>query len=168
MKPTRLFAAAVATTVVVTVGLSSLFAQSRQQRTPPAKPEAQGKEITLTGKLVDLQCYMTGQYPTKNQVESTRKCIRAGVPAAVETSNGLVVVGMGHRGPARTLAKHGLSKVELTGRLYEKQGIKYIDVTSVKEAKPAQPELQEEEEETNWQWPDDDEPEEQPEPEEEE
>ena len=70
MKHARLVGTALALALVTTLGLSSLFAQSRQ-RTPPEQPGTQqGKEMVLVGKLVDLQSYMTGQYPTKDQVES--------------------------------------------------------------------------------------------------
>ena len=159
MKHARLIGAAAAIAVATTLGFSSLFAQSREQA-PPQKQEVKGKEVTLVGKIVDLQCYMTGEYPTKDQAECARKCIRAGVPVALETDSGLVIVGMGHRGPAHEIEKHALTTVELKGKLYEKHGVKYIDIASVKAAKPAKPEPKEEED-----WPDEeDEPEEQPDP----
>ena len=151
MKHARFIGAAAAIAVAATLGLSSLFAQSREQ-TPPQKQETKGKEVTLVGKIVDLQCYMTGEYPTKDQAECARKCIRAGVPAALETDNGLVIVGMGHRGPGREIEKHAMATVELKGKLYEKHGVKYIDIASVKPAKP------EPEEEEDWEWPEEDEP----------
>jgi hypothetical protein len=44
MKHTRLAATAAAARLVVTVGLSSLFGQSNQQPTPPAKPELEEEE----------------------------------------------------------------------------------------------------------------------------
>jgi hypothetical protein len=162
MKHVRGVGAALALVLVTTVGLSSLFGQSRQ-RTPQEQPQSeQGKEVTLAGKLVDLQSYMTGQYSTKDPVESTRRCIRAGVPAALETDDGLVIVGMGYRGPARELARHGMATVELKGRLYEKHGVKYIDVTLAKLAKSEKPEAEEEDE---WEWPDEPQEPEEPEPE---
>jgi hypothetical protein len=164
MKHARFIGAAAAIAVATTLGLSSLFAQSRAQ-TPPQKQETKGKEVTLVGKIVDLQCYMTGEYPTKDQAECARKCIRAGVPAALETDNELVIVGMGHRGPAREIEKHAMATVELKGKLYEKHGVKYIDIVSVKAAEVAKPESEEEEEE-DWQWPEErEEPEEPEEPE---
>ncbi|HUU96423.1 MAG TPA: hypothetical protein VM487_11835 [Phycisphaerae bacterium] len=151
MQHARFIGAAAAIAVFATLGLSSLFAQSRGQ-TPPQKQETKGKEVTLVGKIVDLQCYMTGEYPTKDQAECARKCIRAGVPAALETDNGLVIVGMGQRGPGREIEKHAMATVELKGKLYEKHGVKYIDIASVKPAKPGP------EEEGDWEEPEEEEP----------
>jgi len=159
MKHARFIGAAAAVAVFATLGLSSLFAQNREQAAPQ-KQETKGKEVTLVGKIVDLQCYMTGEYPTKDQAECARKCIRAGVPAALETDNGLVILGMGHRGPGREIEKHAMAMVELKGKLYEKHGVKYIDIVSVKATKVAKPEPEE-----DWEWPEEDEPEEPEDPE---
>jgi hypothetical protein len=145
MKHARLIGAVTAIAAVTVLGLSSLLAQSREHA-PPQKPESKeskGKETTLVGKIVDLQCYMTEEYATKDHAECTRRCIRAGVPVALETDKGLVIVGMGQRGPAHKVEKHALVMVELKGKLYEKHGLKYVDLTSLKPAKP-QPEEEEE------------------------
>ncbi len=159
MKHARFIGAAAAVAVFATLGLSSLFAQNREQAAPQ-KQETKGKEVTLVGKIVDLQCYMTGEYPTRDQAECARKCIRAGVPAALETENGLMILGMGHRGPGREIEKHAMATVELKGKLYEKHGVKYIDIVSVKATKVAKPEPEE-----DWEWPEEDEPEEPEDPE---
>src|SRR5262245_16824341 len=37
-----------------------------------------GKDITLTGRIVDLQCFMAEDYPSTDRVASTKTCIRAG------------------------------------------------------------------------------------------
>jgi hypothetical protein len=137
MRHVRSISTAVALMLVATVGLTSLYAQNRVRRQPTKPPQMQEKEVTLTGKLVDLQCYMTGKYPTKDEAECARNCLRAGVPAALETDKGLVIVGMGYRGPGHALAQHAMATVELKGKLYEKQGVKYMDVASVKVTKPA-------------------------------
>lgn len=143
MKHARFIGATAAIAVATTLGLSSLFAQSREQ-TPPQKQETKGKEVTLVGKIVDLQCYMTGEYPTKDQAECARKCIGAGVPAALETNNGLVIVGKGYRGVGREIAKHAMATVKVKGKLYEKHGVKYIDAATVTpepgEGEPEEPE----------------------------
>lgn len=146
MKRATLIGVAAAVAVFATLGLSSLFAQGLE-RTLPQKQETKGKEVTLVGKIVDLQCYMTGEYATKDQAECVRKCIRAGVPVALETDKGLVIVGMGYQGPAREVEKHALAMVEVKGKLYEKHGVKYVDITSAKPTKPVPEEEEDEPEE---------------------
>lgn len=118
--------------LIVGVGLSALMAQDRE----PVTPELKGKEVVLVGTIVDLQCYMTGQPQGKDPAGCARDCIRAGVPAALETKDGLVVIGMGTAGPAKKIVEHALAVVEIKGKLYEKGGLRYIDLRSVEPAEP--------------------------------
>lgn len=117
--------------------------ERRGAETPPVR------EATLTGRLIDLHCFMTEQYPTKDHERCTADCIRNGVPAALETPTGLVILGQGMTGPAKTLLPLAFQQVEARGKLYEKSGIKYLDVASVKKAheRPRLPEEPEEPEE---------------------
>lgn len=94
----------------------------------PERPE----EIVLVGTIVDLQSYMTEEFTSDDPVKSTRAAIRAGVPAALETDEGLVVIGMGNKNPARKLVPLAYREVELTGRLYDEEGFEYIDMSAVR------------------------------------
>ena len=85
----------------------------------------------LAGKIVDLYTYLTGQTPPKGKLKSPAQLIRNGVPAGLETDKGLVIIGAGRKVTPRTIAKHAGKKVELKGRLYEKAGLKYIDVEAI-------------------------------------
>jgi len=159
MTKTKWIAAATTFVFVTTIGLSTLSAQERQRsrlRTPPAR-EAQAKDVTLSGTLVDLRCYMSGKYIGKSPEACTRDCIRRGVPAALETNDGLVVLGMARGSPAK-LAAHAMKTVDVTGTLYEKRGLKYLEVTSFGKARglELEPEYEYEDEP-------EDEPEEEPE-----
>jgi len=114
---------------VIGVGAMGLRAAPGRQREP------KGEEVTLTGRLVDLQSFMTAKHPAGNPSKASQEAIRAGVPVALETDEGVIVVGMGERGPARITAPFALQQVELKGRLYEKEGMQYLDLTSVRAAK---------------------------------
>jgi len=144
--------------LVFTLGLSTLLAQDRPSK-PLGQAEIQGKEVTLTGKIVDVHCFMAGAPQEKDAVKCTTKCLREGVPAALETDNGLILLGKGMNGIGREASRHALSMVEVNGRLYEKHGLKYLDVTSMKEATKSEPEEEEED------WPYEPEPEPEPDPE---
>lgn len=97
------------------------------------------RDVTLTGRIVDLQSFMNGKFASADKARCTRECIRAGVPAAIETDDGLIVIGEGTKGAARTLAPFAYENAELKGKLYERHGLRYIDITSAKaaRAKPA-------------------------------
>lgn len=86
-----------------------------------------GKEVTLTGRLVDLHCAMTGKYPSADKTQCTEQCLRAGVTPALETEGGLVILGKGMTSPARMLADHAFQDIKVTGKLYEKAGLRYLD-----------------------------------------
>ena len=101
------------------------------ERHKPAKPQ----EVTLVGKVVDLQSYMSDKFAGSNPTKSTQDCIRQGVPAALETDDGLVVLGMGERGPSRTLLPLAYTRAEVKGKLYERDGLQYLDMTSAKPVK---------------------------------
>ena len=93
------------------------------------------RDVTLMGKVVDLHSVMMGKFESSDKVKCTRDCIRAGVPAALETENGLILIGEGTKGAAKTLAPLAFQDVELKGKLYERYGIRYIDITSAKAAR---------------------------------
>ena len=111
------------------LGTSTLRAAG--ERNKPVKP----RDVTLVGKVVDVQSYMTDKFAADDPVRSTQDCIRQGVPAALETDDGLIVIGMGERGPSRTLVPLALKHVEVKGKLYEKDGLQYLDMTSAKPVK---------------------------------
>lgn len=106
--------------------------------------EKKPRDVTLTGRIVDLHSYMTGKFASRDPVHSTRACIQAGVPVAIEVSDGLVMVGQGKKGPRRTLARLAYEQVELKGRLYERDGLRYIDMSDAKPVKEAEEPAEEE------------------------
>jgi len=124
MKNRRTLTAAAFSVAVVIAGVSSLRAGGERRK--PAKPE----DVILVGKVVDLQSYMTDKFTNIDPVRATQDSIRQGVPAALVTEEGLIVIGMGERGPSRTLIPLAFKKVEMKGKLYEKDGLLYIDMAS--------------------------------------
>ncbi len=119
-----------ATAVAAMVVVSVLHAEPERGKTPPPR------DVTLTGKIVDLQSLMTGKFKSSDHKRCTRDCIRAGVPAALQTDDGIVIIGEGDKGPQRTIMPLAFQLVELKGKLYEREGLRYIDITSAKAAKP--------------------------------
>jgi len=102
------------------------------------------RDVTLTGRIVDLHSYMTGKFASSDPGRSTRACIQAGVPVVIEASDGLVVVGQGAKGPRKALAQLAYQQVELQGRLYERSGLRYIDMSDAKPVREAEEPAEEE------------------------
>jgi len=105
---------------------TALVAAGRPRNAP--KPE----DVTLIGLVVDLQTYMSEKCANDDFVKCTRDNIRGGVPAALETDDGLVMIGMGDKGPARLLVPLAYQNAEVTGKLYDREGVLYLDMTAAK------------------------------------
>jgi hypothetical protein len=98
----------------------------------------------MTGRVVDLHCYMTGQYESTDHAKCTAECIRNGVPAGLETEKELFLLGQGTKSAAKTLEPLAFQQAEIRGKVYEKNGVKYLDVISAKKKAP-EPEFEEDE-----------------------
>lgn len=95
-------------------------------------PPMAGREVTMTGKVFDLHCWATGNYPSADRAKCTADCIRAGVPAVLETTTGPVLLGQGARNASALLAPLAFQNAEIRGKLFEKDGVKYIDVQTAR------------------------------------
>jgi hypothetical protein len=128
--------------LVTVMAIAAILSASPKDRRG-AKP----RDVTLTGKIVDLQNVMTGKYASSDHARCTLECIKAGVPAAIETDDGLVVIGEGTKGPRQALLPLAFKAVELKGKLYERGGVRYIDLTSAKAIETSSKPVREEGEE---------------------
>ncbi len=118
-------------TMIVTAALiAAVFASTLLAGGRPKSPKP--KEETIVGLVVDLQTYMTEKCPNDDFAKCTRDNIRGGVPAALETEDGLIMIGMGDKGPARLLVPLAYQNAEVTGMLYEREGFLYLDMTAAK------------------------------------
>lgn len=126
--------AAIATFVLVTSSLSVNAQSAGPSKTDPVKDATttpNTKEVTITGRVVDFRCFMTGQPPSADADKCTADCIRAGVPVGLETSEGLIVLGQGMKGPAQTLLPLAHQSVEVRDKLFENGGVRYLDISSI-------------------------------------
>jgi|GEM_PF-1634535 len=96
------------------------------------RDRAKTRELTVTGTVVDLHSFMTGKYQSSDKAACTRECIRSGVPAALETKDGLFILGQGPKGPMKTLAKLAFQEIEVKGTVHERNGIRYLDIADAK------------------------------------
>jgi hypothetical protein len=57
--------------------------------------------------------------------------IRAGVPCALKTNTGLVILGKGERGAGNELAEHATKQITIRGQLFEREGLQYLDIETI-------------------------------------
>ena len=107
--------------------------------TTMAFSQKKGKEITVTGEVVETQCYVTGLTgPGKgaSHKECALTCAKNGIPLAIleDATNTLFVAGQtktSQTGANGMLMEYVADKVKATGRVYEKGGVKMIILSKV-------------------------------------
>jgi hypothetical protein len=102
-----------------------------------AHETAHGKAATVTGEVVDTGCYLGHASRGAAHASCALKCVKAGMPMALLTSNGtLYLVTMNHDNPDPYHRLQDLAgkNVAVTGSFITRNGMKGIDVTSVKPA----------------------------------
>jgi hypothetical protein len=124
-------------------GASTAFAQTPAAKTPQKPTAAEpmhkamekpasstAKEVTLRGEVVDLCCYM--QDPSKAQGPEHAECIRQGFPVGYVSNGQLyLLLGKGQDPAKELIAKMVGVKSELTGKLYEHNGVKAVDLVKI-------------------------------------
>jgi hypothetical protein len=115
--------------VVLTIALSiSLLAQGKK-----------GRESTIRGEVVDLQCYMSGATGTgkgASHKDCAISCAKGGIPLGIleDKSNTLYLAGQtkdAMKGANEMLLPFVAEKVTVTGRIYEKGGIKLLMIKKI-------------------------------------
>lgn len=96
-----------------------------------------GKATTITGEVVDTGCYLGHSARGAAHLSCALKCVEGGMPMALLTRQGaLYLITMNHDNPDpyKKLRDLAGKNVTVTGSLMTRNGMKGIDVTSVKPA----------------------------------
>jgi len=100
-------------------------------RPTPPTAERPAREITLTGRVVTVQAYMAPSPGSADPTRAIADSLRAGGAAALESPMGLVILGQGNTGAMRLLLALAGEQVEAHGKLFEKGGVKYLDLDDI-------------------------------------
>ncbi len=109
------------------------IANAAEEKKADAKPKA----TTLAGEIVDLGCYLGQNASGEKHKGCAAACIAGGMPMGLLTEKGDVyLLTPPHEGKdAYNKAKEWAGvKVELTGLVHERSGMKSIEVASAKQA----------------------------------
>lgn len=96
----------------------------------PAQAERPAREITLTGRVVTVQSYMSTS-GSGDATKATTDSLRSGGAAALESPMGLVILGQGNTGAMKLLLPLANEQVEAHGKLFEKGGVKFLDIDTI-------------------------------------
>lgn len=141
MRRSQLVAAAAAAAVCAGFGLSTLFAQQEGSRGAQNRGDA-GKPTVVEGKLVDLHEFMTSPESSRQDRKQRetpqeragreRPNVRPNGTCALESDQGLIILGDATGSQAMKSTGHVGQTVKVSGKLYEKSGVKYLEVESVR------------------------------------
>lgn len=106
----------------------SLFGQGKQ-----------GKDMTITGEVVDLQCYVTGLTgPGRgaSHKDCAVSCAKGGIPLGIleDKTNALYVTGQSKvamKGANEMLLPFVAEKVKASGRVFQKGGLKFLLIRKI-------------------------------------
>ena len=104
-----------------------------------ALAQQNGKQITIVGEVVESQCYITGlNGPGRGAAhrECALSCAKGGIPLSIleEKTGKLYLAGQTKKamaGANELLMPYVAEKVKVTGRIFEKGGMKMLLISKV-------------------------------------
>jgi len=97
-----------------------------------------GKKTTITGEVIDMQCYTSSGAHGPDHKECGTGCIKGGAPIGLLDKDGnvtLLVKDEKSAGDFPKLVDYVSQNVKVSGTLYKRGGISSMVVTTVAEAK---------------------------------
>ena len=126
----RIFAA---TALLALCALPLAAQQAQQQKPAPAA----GDEMTLTGQVIDLNCYTTMGASGPSHKQCAAACAKAGVALAILSSDGTLYMPVSSK-PAdpqnARLAQYAETRVKVTGTHRMKNGMHSIEIKTIEAA----------------------------------
>jgi len=104
-----------------------------------ALAQQNGKQITVVGEVVESQCYITGLNGPGTGLshkECALKCAKGGIPLSIleDKTGTLYLAGQSKKamaGATELLLPFVAEKVKVTGRLFERGGMKMLLISKV-------------------------------------
>jgi len=101
-----------------------------------AHEEPKGKQVTISGTVVDTGCYMSHDAIGEKHTDCATACAKAGVPLAIVDVAGKVYlpIAADHKSPNARLMPFIEKKVKVTGTALDKGGLQGIVIKTVEAA----------------------------------
>lgn len=121
-----LFAAA------LVMGTARSRAASESKSTEPAGKATEaaksGDEITVTGEVLDLACYLDHGAKGSAHKECAETCIKSGLPVGIKGEDGHLYLLIGDHKPINDqIAAHAAGTVTVKGKLAQRDGLRAIE-----------------------------------------
>ncbi len=91
-----------------------------------------GGEVTVTGEVLDMACYLDHGAHGAKHADCAKKCISSGLPVGLKGTDGKTYLLIGEHMPANDeLAKHAAETITVHGKLVERDGINLLENISI-------------------------------------
>ena len=124
--------------LAMTVALASTsWAHDGKKHDNPERG-AGGKDVTVTGELVDMACFMAHEGRGKKHAKCAEQCVLGGAPVGLVTDDGKVYLLVEDHSTPKAKKPYAQAKemvaetVTITGHAYERGGVQAVVVESVK------------------------------------
>ena len=89
---------------------------------------SKSKEVTVTGEVVDLTCYVDHSATGEKHADCAQKCIQMGLPAGLKASDGQTYMLIGEHKPINEkLAPLAGKTITVKGKESARDGVKMIE-----------------------------------------
>jgi hypothetical protein len=111
-----------------TTGISLKLWERQRQRF------VQGREITVTGEVLDMTCYIAQNLSGPQHAKCARECIRRGLPAGIKTESGKVYLLTGKPGDSinAELADYAAQIVMVRGKETARDGFAQLQIEEIR------------------------------------
>ena len=93
----------------------------------PAMPAAAPTDVTVTGEVLDMACYLDHGAHGEKHAGCAKTCIESGLPVGIKRSDGKVYLVIGEHKPLnKELAEHAAKTITIKGKLVSRDGISMI------------------------------------------
>jgi type 1 fimbria pilin len=94
-----------------------------------------GGDVTVTGEVLDMACYLDHGAHGAKHADCAKKCISSGLPVGLKGTDGKTYLLIGEHMPANDeLAKHAAETITVRGKLVERDGINLLENISIVKA----------------------------------
>jgi type 1 fimbria pilin len=112
-------------TVAALAAATSSFAHEGEKHD---EEESHSKQITVTGEVVDLVCYIDHGATGADHADCARKCISMGLPVGIKTEKGETYMLVGEHKPInKKLAPLAAKTITVKGKAVERDGIHMLE-----------------------------------------
>ena len=114
--------------VVVTTALAAVPALAHEGEEHGQAAEKAGEEVTVSGEVVDMVCYIDHGATGAKHADCAQTCIKMGLPVGIKANDGKTYLLVGEHKPINSeLAPLAAETITVRGKLVSRDGFNMIE-----------------------------------------